>query len=453
MFDFSKFVNNVAIVSDDGKSYTYAQLQAEADKLKPKLKEGELAFCLCTNTPECIFGYVALLQKGVATVLLDANKDKELLHHLLSIYAPNWIWGPTTEGYILFRNSDELHRINPKVALLLTTSGSTGSPKLVKLTARNIMSNAESIAEYLKIDESERPITTLPMYYSFGMSVINSHLIRGATILLTDKSLMQGEFWNFLREQRATSMSGVPYTYEILKRLHFFKMELPYLKTLTQAGGKLNANTVREYVEDAISKKRKFIVMYGQTEAGPRISWLPFEYALEKYSSIGIAIPGGKLSIRDSGGNEIITPDTDGELIFSGPSVCMGYAECLDDLAKDDENHGVLHTGDIARMDSDGFFYITGRMKRFVKIWGNRCNLDAVEQLVKVITTNCACVGNDDKITIFVEERGLEQSIIDFLSAKMKLHPSAFSVKDIDVIPKKDTGKIDYPALQRVISK
>ena len=191
--------------------------------------------------------------------------------------------------------------------------------------------------------------------------------------------------------------------------------------------------------------------MYGQTEAAPRMSYLPFDMALEKYASIGIAIPGGKLSVRDVNDKEITTPDTDGELIYEGSNVCMGYAECIEDLAKCDENHGVLHTGDVARFDSDGYFYITGRMKRFVKVWGNRCNLDATEQLVKAITTNCACVGVDDKITIFVTQDSLETRIKDFLCDKTGLNMRAFDVKVVDVIPTLPSGKLDYQTMQKMI--
>ena len=289
------------------------------------------------------------------------------------------------------------------------------------------------------------------MYYSFGMSVINSHLIKGATILLTDKAVLQREFWNFTKEQKATSIAGVPYTYEMLKRLRFFRMDLPDLKTMIQAGGKLNAAYVKEYVDFAEANGKQFIVMYGQTEAAPRMSYLPHDKAVEKNASIGIAIPGGKFSIIDIDGNEITEPDTDGELVYKGPNVCMGYAEKRKDLMLGDENHGVLHTGDIARMDNDGYYYITGRMKRFVKIWGNRCNLDATEQLVKAITPNCACVGVDDLITVFVTDEGLEEEIKNLLVEKTGFNPRAFDIKHINDIPKASSGKIQYPELQKLI--
>ena len=452
MFDLDKYKDNIAVINDAGRTLTYRNLKDDGDKISSHIEEGRLLFCLCENTIGAFVGYIAFLNHSIPSVLLNGIKDCDLLKRMVEIYEPGYIWMPNKRisefdfGEVICSYEDY-----SLIRLLLTTSGSTGSPKLVRLTEKNIKSNAESIAEYLNIDEKERPITSLPMYYSFGMSVINSHIIRGATILLTEYGVLQRQFWNFFKEQKATSIAGVPYTYEMLKRLRFFRMDLPYLKTMIQAGGKLNASIAKEYIEDAEQKGRKFIVMYGQTEASPRISYLPFDKAQEKYASIGIPIPGGKLSILDANDNEIKEPDTDGELIYEGPNVCLGYAESKDDLRKEDENHGILHTGDIARKDKDGFFYITGRMKRFVKIWGNRCNLDATEQLVKAITTNCACVGVDDKITVFVTEAGLEDNIKNFLSKKMNLNIRAFDVKAIDAIPTKDSGKIDYMQLQKLL--
>lgn len=465
MFNLDDYAERTAIVTDKGQSYSYAELKSAGDRIASCCMAGGLTFCLCRNSYASVAGYVGFLEHHVPAVLLDGAKDSALLENLVRVYSPKRIWTPSErvaelptgkavyemQDYTMLEYEGAGYPIHPDVVLLLTTSGSTGSPKLVKLTERNLRSNAESIAEYLKIDENERPITTLPMYYSFGMSVINSHLIKGATILLTDRTLMQKEFWIFMKEGRATSIAGVPYTYEMLNRLRFFRMDLPYLKTMIQAGGKLNAEIVKEYILDAQAKGREFVVMYGQTEAAPRMSWLPFGHALEKYASIGIAIPGGRLSVRDVNDREITEPDVDGELIYEGPNVCMGYAERPEDLAVGDENHGVLHTGDVARRDKDGYFYITGRMKRFVKVWGNRCNMDATEQLVKPVTTNCACVGVDDKITVFVTEEGLEEKIVGHLAGKMNLHPSAFAVRVIPEIPMKDTGKINYPLLQKMI--
>ena len=465
MFDLEKYANNIAVETEQGKKLTYAQLKQNADKIAEVMESRKFTFCLCENTLGSFVGYVAFMMHNIPTLLLDASKDIDIIKGLIEHYQPQYVWCPTKrveelyrgsriteyEDYTLLMLSNQQYEIHPDVLLCLTTSGTTGSPKLVKLTEKNLRSNAESIAEYLKITSSERAITSLPMYYSFGMSVINSHLIKGATLLLTDKAVIQREFLNFLKDGKATSIAGVPYTYEMLRRLRFLKMDLPELKTMIQAGGKLNASIVKEYVEAAQASGKEFIVMYGQTEAAPRMSYLPFDKAIEKYASIGIAIPGGKLSVRYVNDQEITTPDMDGELIYEGPNVCMGYAECIDDLAKGDENHGVLHTGDVARFDSDGYFYITGRMKRFVKVWGNRCNLDATEQLVKAITTSCACVGVDDKITVFVTTEGLEEKIKGYLVDKTGLNIRAFEVKVVDIIPILPSGKLDYQTMQKMI--
>lgn len=468
MFELNKHKDNTAVFTDKGESLTYGELNVEIANFANAISVNGLLFCLCENTIGSLIGYVACMEHHIPIVLLDGSKDFSVLKNLIEIYQPEYIWAETARvgevggdtvysyaTYSLQRMQYEVEvekpEINPELALCLTTSGSTGSPKFVRLSAGNILANAESIAEYLGIDENERPITVLPSYYSYGVSVINSHLLKGATILLTEGTVAQREFWNFLKEQKATSIAGVPYTYEMLKMLRFFRMDLPYLKTMTQAGGKLNKDIARQYIEFAQEKDKRFFVMYGQTEATARMSYLPLEHALDKYASIGIAIPGGKFSLMDVNGNVIDAPDVDGELIYEGPNVSLGYAECRADLAKGDENHGVLHTGDVARRDADGYYYITGRMKRFVKVWGNRCNLDATEQLVKAVTTSCACVGVDDKITIFVTQRGLEDNIIKLLVEKTGFNIRAFEVRVIDAIPVKSSGKIDYQAMQNMI--
>ena len=469
MFDLLKHKDNIAVITDRGEQLTYGELNIETARFASAIREKGLLFCLCENRIGSLLGYIACMEHHIPIVLLDGSKEVSTINYLVDIYQPEYIWlldkrandynGEKVYEYgsfVLLRMHYAIEidtpKIYPELALCLTTSGSTGSPKFVRLSAKNVLANAESIAEYLDIDENERPVTTLPSYYSYGVSVINSHLIKGATILLTEGTVAQRDFWNFLKEQKATSIAGVPYTYEMLKMLRFFRMELPYLKTMTQAGGKLNKDIAKEYIEWAKSKGKRFFVMYGQTEATARMSYLPLEHALDKYASIGIAIPRGKFSLIDVNGNAIEEPDVDGELVYEGPNVSLGYAECRADLAKGDENDGVLHTGDVARRDADGYYYITGRMKRFVKVWGNRCNLDATEQIVKSnVTTRCACVGVDDKITIFVTEQGLESQIVNILTEKTGFNSRAFEVRVIDAIPVKSSGKIDYPAMQQML--
>lgn len=457
--------DQVALVSDVGESITYAAIKTFSENMRGYVSPRSLVFILCTNTPGSLCGYLSFLENRAVPLMLNSGKGIDIVSTLLEIYHPNYLWLPSILGdlcslgetvyskfgYSLVRLHAERLQMNEDLGLLLATSGSTGDPKLVRLSYDNFRSNAESIGDYLEITQEERPITSLPMYYSYGLSVINSHLMKGATLLLTDKSIMQKGFWDFLKEKKATSISGVPYTYEMLKRLRVFRMDLPHLKTMTQAGGKLNPTLVKEFVEYAKHTGKKFIVMYGQTEATARMSYLPFEFAEEKYSSIGKAIPGGEFKLVDSEKSEILECNVDGELVYRGANVSLGYAECLEDLAIGDENKGVLHTGDVARRDEEGFYYITGRMKRFVKIYGNRVNLDAIEQIVKSVAPNSACGGVDDKLIIFTTDADKIEQIKALLIKKTDLNVQAFSFKVLDEIPKNHSGKVRYAELNKVM--
>ncbi len=460
--------NHTLATTPGGGLFTGGNLRTAAEALGGLIESRSLVFSLCTNTVGSLCGYLSFLQNRVVPVMLDATMDRDLLGGLIETYRPAYAWAPQTAtseelfaawrvkaelyGYCLLENpeagTERRHELYPELALLLTTSGSTGSPKLVRLTYENLRSNAESIAQYLDITADERPITSLPMHYSYGLSVINSHLLRGATLLLTPRSILEAEFWAFFREQGATSLAGVPYTYQMLKRLRIQRMELPTLKTLTQAGGKLGAELVREFAEWANKTGRRFVVMYGQTEATARMSYLPAGKAIEKSASIGIAVPGGEFAVIDADGREITVPETPGELIYRGANVSMGYAETAEDLAVGDCNRGILHTGDVAQFDADGYLYIVGRLKRFVKIFGNRVNLDQAEQIAKLFVADCACTGVDDKLTIHMTDAAQGDIMRSYMAGKLGLHPSAIRIDIVSEIPKNSAGKVQYAQLQ-----
>jgi long-chain acyl-CoA synthetase len=453
--DLSSHLSNIAIIQDGAGYITYNELEKTAYSISSQIeKKKALVFIFCLNTIESVAGYLGCLNAGHVPLLIDSAINENLTRSLLDTYKPNYIWAPSylnmgipkykLGDYILSELYEEQHLINPELALLLTTSGSTGSPKLVRLSYKNLDANTRSIVQYLDLDETERPITTLPMNYTYGLSIINSHLAVGATILMTNATLIQKEFWDFFKKQNATSFGGVPYTYEILKKLRFFNMDLPSLKTMTQAGGKLLPELHREFAEFARKTGRRFIVMYGQTEATARMAYLPHEKAIEKYGSMGIAIPGGKFRLFDVDDNEIVEPNTTGELIYEGPNVSLGYAICGEDLAKGDENNGVLRTGDMAQMDVDGFFYIVGRKKRFLKLFGNRVNLDEIEQLLKARGYDCACTGTDDNLLVALTEKKAINEVETFLPSLLRIHKSAISVKYIPEIPKNEAGKTIY---------
>ncbi len=465
MWKLNEFKDNLAVITENGEKYTYAQLNAFCENLTSNIKERCLVFNLCRNEIGSLVGYVGFLNANIVPLMLKADLDDELLNECLNTYKPDYINVPSDmadrftkfskvfEGlnYTLLKTPfNHEFKLNEDLALLLTTSGSTGSPKLVRQSYKNIEANTKSIVEYLNLNETERAITTLPMNYTYGISIINTHLWVGASLILTEKGLMQKEFWTQLKDSNATSFGGVPYTYEMLYRLRFLRMDLPSLKYLTQAGGKLSPELHEKFAKWAIDNNKKFIVMYGQTEATARMSYLPAEKSLEKYGSMGIAIPGGKFSLIDVNGNEINQPNTIGELVYTGDNVTLGYAECGQDLQKGDERNGVLVTGDMAKFDEDGFFYIVGRKKRFLKIYGNRVNLDETERLIKThfVEFDCACTGVDDSMKIFITDSNAKDEVISFISEKTGLNRQAFSVEFIKEIPKNEAGKTLYKHLE-----
>lgn len=465
MWDLKKYSDNKAIIDEFENTLTYDDLEKECCKLSDAIGNRCLVFILCTNSIGSLIGYVSCLNSRTVPLLISANLDKELLSNLIETYKPDYLWMPDSMSgeYGAFQRSyasfsytlldtgyNDSTPIFEDLALLLTTSGSTGSPKFVRQSYANIRANTDSIIKYLELSESERPITTLPMNYTYGLSIINTHLAVGATILVTEKGLMQKEFWSFFKEHGATSFGGVPYTYEMLDRLRFTRMELPALRTMTQAGGKLSVELHKKYAEYAKEKGKNFVVMYGQCEATARMGYLPAEMSLEKCGSMGVAIPGGKFGLFDSNGIEIDKPHIMGELVYEGTNVTLGYAECREDLNKGDERGGVLETGDMAEFDEDGYYYIVGRKKRFLKLYGNRVNLDEIERLIKAhfSTTDVACAGIDDHMFIFITDDSDTQDIKDFTAKKTGINHSAFNIMHIEKIPQNDAGKILYKKLE-----
>jgi acyl-coenzyme A synthetase/AMP-(fatty) acid ligase len=259
---------------------------------------------------------------------------------------------------------------------------------------------------------------------------------------------MEQRFWKIIKEEKATTFGGVPYTYEMLKRLHFEKINLPDLRYITQAGGKLPKELSDEFIGICKKKNIKFIIMYGQTEATARMSYLPWRFAESKSGSIGIAIPGGRFMIEDEHGSVIEDSDTTGELVYKGKNVTLGYAENRFDLERGDDNNNVLYTGDMARRDQDGFFYIVGRKKRFLKLFGNRINLDEVENLLRKENIDCACSGEDDHLRIYVTDSSVIEKATHFLVVDIGINRNAVAFTVIDEIPRNEAGKILYSALE-----
>lgn len=292
------------------------------------------------------------------------------------------------------------------------------------------------------------------MSYSYGMSIVNTHLLAGAALVLTRRSVLERPFWELVERERVTSLAGVPYTYRMYRRAGLLEMELPALNTLTQAGGKLPEALHLEFADWAARTGRRFFVMYGQTEAAPRMGYLPAERAVEKCGSMGVPVPGGQFRLLGEDGVPIDAPDTVGELIYRGSNVAMGYARRAEELALGDEWHGELHTGDMARRDGDGFYYIVGRKKRFIKLYGNRVGLDEVERLLaaRFPDTGFACVGRDDLLRIFHDsaDPAVTGAAAEYLSEQMHFPERVFQIRALEAIPKNEAGKTQYRALEEM---
>ena len=451
----------VALIEDGGVTLSWGELAAQVAQVQAHLPARALLFCFCENSAASLTGYLAALNARTVPVMLDGQLDDALAGSLQARWRPGFLWLPEGReaagevllrlgGYQLIATGEAAPAMDDALALLITTSGSTGSPKLVRQSYQNLISNCESICDYLAIDASERPLVYLPMNYVFGLSVIHTHLARGATLLMTRSGPVQPGFWAFVKSQQATSLAGVPYTFEMLNKLRFMRMTLPSLRTLTQAGGKLSATLHEAFAAWAQAQDKRFVVMYGASEATSRMGYLPAELAAALPGAMGVAIPGGRFTLEDEHGAPINAPDETGELIYYGPNVCLGYAQERACLARGDDFNGRLATGDLARRDAQGVYTIVGRKKRFLKVFGNRVGLDELEQLVKnrFVGLDCATGGVDDRITLYLTDEAQAETVKSWLAQTCQLHHSAFRVVILAAIPKNAAGKTLYAQLE-----
>lgn len=433
-----KFQNNIMCIDEERNAHSYEEIWTKGDELIKGIPGESLVLLQCSNDVDSLSAYLALLRKRCPVILMGRDLDASLLDAIVSKYRPEFTLG-NTQNKRLYEHEE----INPMLGLLLSTSGSTGTQKLVRLTYDNIQANCDSIVEYLKLNAKERPITTLPMEYTYGLSVIHSHIAVGATIILTNLTLFDPEFWGMVEELEVSSIAGVPYSYEMMfRRLRVNEMNLPHLKTMTQAGGHLKPDIQKLVAEWAKDSARRFFVMYGQTEATARMSYIPPERCLDKIGSIGIPIPGGKIEIDDE------------ELIYYGANVSLGYALRREDLAKGDENMGRLETGDLAYRDSDGYLYISGRKKRFTKLFGKRISLDQIQEYLQehFLTEEIVCTGEDDR-AVFVwtskpEILEAQDEIRNIFTEKWGIKGRIAIVTEIDKIPRNSSGKVLYAQLK-----
>ncbi|WP_412539766.1 AMP-binding protein [Longispora sp. K20-0274] len=403
------------------------------------LPEG-LIFARTGLTVAAVRRYLAAFAARRPVAVLDPALDPAILADLIRRFEPAAVLGADPDdapagysradlgGPAWVRDTPSEHVPHPDLAVLLATSGSTGDPKLVRLSRAGVLHNAAAIAAVLDIDRHDVAPTSLPLFYSFGLSVLHSHLVSGATVLVVDGGVLARPFWDAVDRHGATSLAGVPYSYEMLAKIRWTPAKHPTLRSLTQAGGRLRDELIARFA----GQVDRFHVMWGQTEAGPRMTTLPADRVADKLGSVGLPLPGGRVAIEN------------GEVVYTGPNVMMGYAETAADLARGDDLGGVLHTGDLGFLDEDGFLWLKGRTKRFGKVFGVRLNLDDIEAILADLGP-VAAVSGPDKVLVYSE--GPVDGIVPRLVERLKLHRTGFEAHRVDRLPLLPNGKIDYRGL------
>lgn len=424
---------------------------------RKEFQEKKLILFLCQNDPFIIILFSLSIANNHVPILIDRNIDKLALLEIIKNYNPDFIITKKnlnfsnfenyfdTENFYIFKN---LHinqkKFNKDLALLLPTSGSTGSPKLVRISYINLLSNTIDICDFLNIKKDDVTITTMPLNYTYGMSIIITHLFKNASIVVYDGTILEQKFFQLINKFKVSNFGGVPIMYEMLKKIKFENINLRSLRYLTQAGGKLSSELWDYLFKTANRKNIDFLTMYGATEATSRMSFLPFNLMMKKKGSIGKGLGKSKLNIVDNKTSKIINePFKNGEILFEGKNVFMGYANNYNDLDKKDTVNGKLFTNDLGYKDKDGYFYIDGRKDRYVKIYGHRINLDEIELILEKKYPNCYVV-KKEKILIFSTKKHNSADIIDFISNYTSITKNMFDFKHIENLPLKNNKKVDY---------
>jgi acyl-CoA synthetase (AMP-forming)/AMP-acid ligase II len=433
-------------------------------------EQKRLVFLFCGNTCETVIGLLAAAAAGHAVALIDPSLAEEKLSDLIDAYQPEVVLSApdvgerrrnlagaadrrsyeSRAGVVEWSARDPgspLPDINPALQLLLSTSGTTGSQKYVRLSRGAIVANAGQIAETLAIGDHSTGIAHLPLHYSYGLSVVTSHLAAGGRLYLMSDSITSPSFWSKIGKVGGSHFPGVPFHYAALARLGASLLP-DSVKVFTQAGGALDPRIQAKIHEWATRRDGRFFVMYGQTEASPRMTTLQHDDFSRKTGSVGAALPGGRLSILDDQGAPLAA-DSVGTVVYEGPNVMLGYAMSRSDLGKGDELKGRLETGDLGRVDADGFLYLTGRIKRFAKIAGYRLGLDEIEQELFAVCS-VACIDLGERIAVVHEQESETalKSRIRELAANYKVPSSSFSLLKTAQIPRGASGKVNYAHLK-----
>ncbi len=463
---FAKHGHKIAIRDNESTNLSYKEILIQLSMIKKKIKKRSLILIVSENSIGSLLAYIFCIINNHVALIVDTKTTKKNILKIFKKYKPNYIFLPLknksllsnrcTEKYNFFdksllkNKSNKKINLNKNLSLLLPTSGSMGSFKFVKLSKTNLKHNADSIIKYLKITKKDSTITNLPISYSYMLSIINTYFEKGGSIIVSKYSLIEKKFWKIFKKNSITSFNGVPYTYEILRKIGLKNIKIKTLKYLTHAGGKLEKEDLKEIINFCKKNNLKFFSMYGQTEASPRISYLKPEYSKKKLGSIGKGIPGNKIYIVDDNEKKILEPFKEGEIVCEGKNVFMGYSKNSSDLIDSNKQNYKLNTGDLGYFDEDGFFYITSRKSKIAKIFGNRVDLGALENLMKKKSYKIACLSDDKKIFIFIENIYNKKSLIDCISKITNLNIRSFELIKLKHFPRTSNNKISYNKLKKI---
>lgn len=453
--------SRVALADDAGEKVSFGELlELLSDRGS---RTGELAMLMAANDLHSICTYLKCLSAGYSIMLVSTQVRLEELQTLIRRYQPDKLVVSTQvasklalSGYTTTRtqcNGTELVefdvlpelkgiRLDTQYTLLLT-SGSTGSPKVVRLCQKGVLQNAIDIKIGLSVEDHHRALLSLPIHYSYGLSVLHSHLVAGASLFLTKSTFVERNYFQILAENQVTTFAGVPATYLALLKLGYFENRQIKIQKFSQAGGRLSPTAIRQVATSAQRNQFDFQPMYGQTEATARISMMPAGLALEYPDCVGKPVASGKIWIEEAGGST--------EVMFSAPSVMHGYAERRQELNDIDRLRGVLRTGDLGEWQA-GLLRITGRIKRIAKVRGVRINLDDVESDLRsnFADGDVAVIASDDRFKIFVTD----QIAVDFMSTQLvktlRLNKNEFEISVLESLPLTDSGKVNYAALEGI---